>query len=313
MNTFKYSSDNKRYHTLHYYNMQKFGERVYKAPINAGFTCPNIDGKKGSGGCIYCDGGSGYFTDSKTVSVKNQLRHQIQLIHLKHPSAKINAYFQSYSNTYAGVDVLRERFEQVFEFPGVIALSAATRADCLTDGVLNYLKELSARTNLTVELGLQTVHDATAEKINRGHSFAEFSEGFYKLKSLGIRTVVHIINGLPNEDDDMMLKTAEVLGQMKPDGVKIHLLHVIKGTALEQMYNKGDYIPLEKEQYVNITVKQLELIPAETVIERLTGDGEKRKLAAPLWSMDKISVLGAIDKMQADIDSYQGKKLICLE
>lgn len=287
--------------------MQKFGERVYKAPINAGFSCPNIDGKKGSGGCIYCDGGSGYFTDSKLTPVKEQLKHQIELIHVKHPTAKINAYFQSYSNTYADVNVLRERFEPIFDFPDVVAMSIATRADCLTNDVLAYLKELSARTNLTVEIGLQTAHDNTAQIINRGHSFAEFFEGFSKLKALGIRTTVHIINGLPNEDDDMMLETAQILGRMRPDGVKIHLLHIIKGTVLEQMYNRGEYIPLNKDQYVDITVRQLELLSAETIIERLTGDGDKRKLIAPLWSMDKISVLGAIDKLQAMRGSYQGK------
>lgn len=287
--------------------MQKFGERVYKAPINAGFSCPNIDGKKGSGGCIYCDGGSGYFTDSKLISVKEQLKHQIELIHIKHPTAKINVYFQSYSNTYADVNVLKDRFEPIFDFPDVAAMSIATRADCLTDDILTYLKELSARTDLTVEVGLQTAHDNTAQIINRGHSFAEFCEGYNKLKALGIRTTVHIINGLPNEDGDMMLETAEILGRMRPDGVKIHLLHIIKGTVLEQMYNRGEYIPLDKDRYVDITVRQLELLPAQTVIERLTGDGDKRKLIAPLWSMDKISVLGAIDKMQAVRDSYQGK------
>ena len=288
--------------------MQKFGERVYKAPINAGFSCPNIDGRKGIGGCIYCDGGSGYFTDSRLVPVRDQLKHQIDLIHSKHSGAKINAYFQSYSNTYADVDVLRERLEPVLDFPDVIAVSIATRADCLNDDIYGYLSDLAARTSLTVELGLQTVHDLTAQKINRGHNFSEFSEAFLGLKELGIRTVVHIINGLPDETDSMMLETAEVLGKMRPDGIKIHLLHVIKGTRLEQMFNEGRYVPMEKERYVDIVVRQLELLPPETVIERLTGDGDKKKLDAPLWSADKISVLGAIDKEQAGRESFQGKK-----
>lgn len=289
--------------------MQKFGERVYKAPINAGFTCPNIDGRKGIGGCIYCDGGSGYFTDDNLVPVREQLKHQIDLIHGKHSGAKINAYFQSYSNTYADVDVLKERFEPVLEFSDVVALSVATRADCFNEEVYAYLSDLASRTCLTVELGLQTVHDSTAEKINRCHSFAEFTEAFFRLRDMNIRTVVHIINGLPGESDRMMLETADALGKMKPDGIKIHLLHVIKGTRLEQIYNNFKYIPMDKERYVDIVVRQLELLPAETVIERLTGDGDKRKLAAPLWSADKISVLGAIDKEQAEKDSYQGKML----
>lgn len=309
LNTFKFSSDNKRYHTLHYYNMQKFGKRVYKAPINAGFTCPNIDGKKGVGGCIYCGGGSGYFTDSKTLSVSEQLKHQISLIKAKHPESGINAYFQSYSNTYAdNVGILAERFEQVFDFPEVAALSVATRADCFSKDIFSYLCGLSHRINLTMELGLQTAHDKTAEIINRGHGFGEFEAAFYRLKELGIRTTVHIINGLPGETEEMMIETAEKLGKMRPDGVKIHLLHVIRGTKLGKMYLEGKYTPLELDGYVDITVKQLELLPAETVIERLTGDGDKKTLAAPEWSKNKIAVLGAIDKRQAEIDSVQGMK-----
>ncbi|MCM1300038.1 MAG: TIGR01212 family radical SAM protein [Firmicutes bacterium] len=307
MGIFKFTNDNKRYHTLHYYNMQKFGERVYKAPINSGFTCPNIDGKKGRGGCIYCDGGSGYFTDSSNFSTEEQLKHQIALIHAKHPNSKINAYFQSYSNTYADVGTLKKHFEPIFDFSEVMALSIATRCDCLEDDIMLYLSDLSKRIDLTVELGLQTVNDKTAEIIGRGHSFREFEEGFCKLRRQGIRTVVHVINGLPEERIDNMLETAEVLGKMKPDGVKIHLLHVIKGTKLEEYYNSGKYIPLTKEEYVEITVKQLELLPPETVIERITGDGDKKKLIAPMWSADKISVLGAIDKLQSDLDTYQGR------
>lgn len=307
MNTFRFSSDNKRYHTLHYYNMQKFGKRVYKAPINAGFTCPNIDGRKGRGGCIYCDGGSGYFTDSSGFSVTQQLEHQISLIKNKHPDAYINAYFQSYSNTYGNPQTLKEKFEPVFDFPEVLALSIGTRADCLQSPVTEYLSELSKKIDLTVELGLQTIHDKTAETINRGHSFAEFEDAFYRLKNLGIRTTVHIINGLPDETEEMMLETAKKLGGMRPDGVKIHLLHVIKGTKLEKMYLGGEYEPLDMERYIDITVRQLEVLPAETVIERLTGDGDKAKLIAPMWSKNKIAVLGGIDKRQAQLDSFQGK------
>lgn len=308
MNAFKYSSDNKRYHTLHYYNMQKFGERVYKAPIDAGFSCPNIDGTKGVNGCIYCDGGSGYFTDHCSVPVTEQLEHQISMIHKKHPGAKINAYFQSYTNTYAPVEVLKERFEPVLNFPDVAAVSIATRPDCLPEDVMAYLTDLASRIDLTVELGLQSINDETAECIGRGHTYDEFLQSFKKLKSAGIRTVVHIINGLPGEDEKMMLETAYKLGKLRPDGLKIHLLHVIQKTELERLYYMQQYIPMTMEDYVEITVKQLEYIPAETVIERITGDGDKSKLVAPLWSTDKIAVLGAIDQLQAQLDSYQGKK-----
>ena len=308
MNTFKYSSDNKRYHTLYYHNMQKFGERVYKAPIDAGFSCPNIDGTKGVNGCIYCDGGSGYFTDDRCMTVTEQLEHQISLIHQKHPNAKINAYFQSYSNTYGPVEVLKERFEPVLNFPDVVAVSIATRPDCLPEDVIAYLTDLASRTNLSVEIGLQSINDNTAEFIGRGHSSVEFIKSLEKLKAAGIRTVVHIINGLPGEDEKMMLETAYRLGKMKPDGLKIHLLHIIRNTELERLYYMQKYIPMTMEDYVNITVKQLEYIPAETVIERLTGDGDKSKLVAPLWSTDKIAVLGAIDQLQVQMDTYQGKK-----
>lgn len=307
MGIFKFTNDNKRYHTLYYYNMQKYRERVYKAPINAGFTCPNIDGTKGKGGCIYCDGGSGYFTDSSKLSVEEQLRHQIALIRTKHPNSKINAYFQSYSNTYADINTLKSRFEPVLNFPEIKVLSIATRCDCLDNDVMLYLSDLSKRIDLTVELGLQTVSDKTAEIIGRGHSYKEFEEGFYMLRKKGIRTVVHIINGLPEENMDNMLETARTLGKLEPEGVKIHLLHVIRGTKLEEIYKSGKYKPLTKEEYVEITVKQLEFLPQETVIERITGDGDKKKLIAPMWSADKISVLGAIDKLQADCDTYQGR------
>lgn len=287
--------------------MQKFGKRVYKAPINAGFSCPNIDGTKGTGGCIYCDGGSGYFTDSSELSVEEQLAHQIKLIHDKHPDAKINAYFQSYSNTYAPLDIIKRKIEPVFNFDDVVALSIATRADCISDECSSYLRELSSRISLTVELGLQTIYDETAEKIGRGHTFEEFKKTFFLLKENGIRTTIHIINGLPSENEEMMLETARCLGTIRPDGLKIHLLHVIKGTKLEKMYLEGKYTPMEMESYVDIVVKQLEYIPPETVIERITGDGDKSKLTAPLWSANKIAVLGAIDKLQAQRNSYQGK------
>lgn len=287
--------------------MQKYGKRVYKAPINAGFSCPNIDGRKGRGGCIYCDGGSGYFTDSSTVSIREQLKHQIELIKAKHPDSLINAYFQSYTNTYGDLKTIRERFEPVFDFPEVAAVSVATRADCLQPEILEFLACIAEKTDLTVELGLQTIHDKTAEIINRGHTFGEFKTAFNDLKRLGIRATVHIINGLPEENEEMMLETAENLGKMQPDGIKIHLLHVIKGTKLEKMYLEGMYKPMDMNSYVDITVKQLELLPPETVIERLTGDGDKRKLIAPEWSKNKISVLGAIDKKQVMTDSFQGK------
>ncbi len=303
MTGFKFSDDNKRYHTLSYYNKTTFGRKIYKAVIDAGFTCPNIDGTKSGGGCIFCDGGSGYFT-SGSISVTEQLSREYERIRKKVPNASVIAYFQSHSNTYASADVLRRLYKEAEAF-GVEGISVATRADCITPEIIGLFKELSVP--VTVELGLQSVHDKTAELINRGHTFEEFLSGYRLLKESGIRVCVHIINGLPEETVEMMLETARTLGKLRPDGVKIHLLHVIRGTRLAELYEKGEYTPLTKEEYVDITAKQLELLPPETVIERITGDGDKKKLLAPLWSMDKISVLGAIDVRQRELDSFQGK------
>ena len=303
MSKFEFSDDNKRYHTLSFYNKTNFGRKIYKAVIDAGFTCPNIDGAKGRGGCIFCDGGSGYFTKG-CMSITEQLEHERERIARKVSAPQLIAYFQANTNTYADADTLRRYYSEAEKF-GVKGIAVATRADCISPEIISLFGELSVP--VTVELGLQSVHDSTAEIINRCHTYNEFVHGYKLLKSAGIRVCVHIINGLPYETAEMMLETAEKLGQLRPDGVKIHLLHVIRGTGLAEMYEKGEYTPLTKEEYVDITVRQLELLPPETVIERITGDGDKVKLLAPLWSMDKISVLGAIDVRQRELDSWQGK------
>lgn len=300
--SFAFSDDNKRYHTLSYHNRHTYGEKMFKAVIDCGFTCPNIDGSRGTGGCTYCDGGSGYFTS--VGSVTRQLERERERIYRKNPNVGIIAYFQSHTNTYAPVGRLRELYEQAVNF-GVRGIAVATRADCIDEEKCRLLAEQPVP--VTVELGLQTVHDETARRINRCHDYAEFLRGYEQLKLFGLRVCVHIINGLPEETDEMMLETASKLGNLRPDGVKIHLLHVIRGTKLAEEYLRGSYIPLEKERYVDIVVRQLELLPPETVIERITGDGDKEKLLAPLWSRDKIAVLGAIDMLQRERDSWQGK------
>lgn len=306
MNPFPYSNDNKRYKSLAYENNLQ-GKKIYKAVIDAGLTCPNIDGTKGWGACIYCDGGSGYFTASPAIPIEKQLTDELKRIRKKIPDAQAIAYFQAHSNTYAPTEHLRRMFETALKHEGICGLSIATRADCLSPEVLSYLSELNLRTRLTVELGLQTVFDETARIINRGHSFSEFKEGYKALKEREIRVTVHIIDGLPTETADMMLETARTLGKMRPDGVKIHLLHVLLGTKLCEMYERGEYIPMELSDYAETVVRQLEVLPPETTIERLTGDGDRRKLRAPLWSRDKIRVLGTIDKLMAESDTWQGK------
>ena len=307
-NPFEFSCDNKRYHTLSYHNKQTFNVKIFKAVIDAGFTCPNKDGSKGIGGCIFCDGGSGYFTNSYLKSVEEQIKMELKRIKKKNLNARAIAYFQANTNTYADVQKLKNIYLPVLSRPDVAGISIGTRADCLQPQILDFLEELSHKTYLTVELGMQTIHDNTLKLINRGYNHNEFLKGFFSLKKRNIRTCIHIINGLPGENIDMMLETARNVGKLEPDALKIQLLHVIKNTPLEEMYKNDMLNVMSKENYISTVVNQLEYIPPQTVIERITGDGNKDKLIAPLWSTDKISVLGGIDKLQADSDSWQGKK-----
>lgn len=294
MNPFPFSDDNKRYHTLAYHNKHTFGGRVYKATLDAHFACPN----SANGGCIYCKD----TFDGR--SMEEQWEAECARIREKDPNAHICAYFGVHTNTFCSPERLSELLETARGL-GAFSVSLATRADCLDEQKARILSEFPLP--LTVELGLQTVHDSTAELIGRGHSFEDFKRGYVLLKRHGIRVCVHIINGLPCENDEMMLQTARVFGKMRPDGVKIHSLHVLRGTRLFELYERGAYIPLTRDEYIDITARQLELLPPETVIERVTGDGDKSLLAAPLWSADKIAVLGGLDKRLADMDTWQGK------
>ena len=305
---FAFSLDNKRYHTLNYYNKTVFGKKVYKAVIDCGLTCPNIDGTKGTGGCIFCDGGSGYFTHSG-VDITVQLEHEKERICKKYGSdAKFVAYFQANTNTYASVNLLRELYFKALRFPNVCGISIGTRADCLSDEVIELLKEVALHTSLTVELGMQSCHESTIKLINRCYSHTEFCDGYYRLKEADIRTCLHVINGLPGENADMMLETAKEVARLSPDAVKLQMLHVIRGTKLDEMYKSGDFTLLERDEYIDIITRQLEVLPPEIVIERITGDGDKSKLIAPMWSANKIAVLGGIDKRLAELDTWQGKK-----
>lgn len=306
-NPFKYTLDNKRYHTLNYYNRTNFGGKIYKASLNCGFTCPNLDGSRGTGGCIFCDGGSGYFTAPQLTAVQ-QLNSEIARLHKKFGTdVPVIAYFQANTNTYAPVEKLRELYYSVLECPQVSGLSIGTRADCLPDDVLDLLSELNEKTALTVELGMQSMHESTIRLINRCCTHEEFVSGFNRLKSREIRTCLHIVNGLPQETPDMMLETARETARLAPSAVKLQMLHVIKRTPLEKLYLSGDVKLLSREEYIDIIVRQLEVLPPEVVIERITGDGDKSKLIAPKWSADKIAVLGGIDKRLANLDTWQGK------
>ncbi len=309
-NPFPYSDSNKRYYSYDYFLRQKFGSKCAKLTIDGGFTCPNRDGKVGLGGCIYCSvRGSGDFCTDSEVPIKEQLEISYRKLSEKWESPLCIAYFQAFTNTYAPVDVLRRKYEEALTFPGVVGLSIATRADCLPDDVCEYLAELSERTFLTVELGLQTVHDKTAKLINRGHSFSDFVNGYEKLRraSEKINICIHLINGLPHEDADMMIESAKTVAALRPEQLKLHLLHVISGTPLSEMYKRGEFECMTLEEYADIVVRQLELLPPKTVIGRLTGDGMAESLIAPLWSRKKLVVMNTVDKLQYQRNTYQGK------
>lgn len=307
-NKFKYSLDNKRYHTWNYHLHQRFGCKVFKVALNGGFTCPNIDGTKGKGGCIYCLSGSGDFAGDPSHAILTQFEEVKAKMHKKWSEAKYIPYFQAHTNTYALAPVLRERFEPVLCQPNVVGISIATRADCLEDDALDYLSELNERTYLIVELGLQTIHDKTGEIINRCHTYAEFLEGYRKLKDRNINICVHLIDGLPFETHDMMIESAKEVARLKPHCVKLHLLHVLTGTRLAEMYERGEFETMTLDGYVETVVDQLEVFPEETIVQRVTGDGGWSTLIAPKWSLKKFVVMNEIDKLMVKRDTYQGAK-----
>ena len=302
---FKYTLDNKRYHTLNYHFKEKYGKKVFKVSLNANFSCPNkINGK----GCIFCSRlGSGDFAGNKEKDLITQFNEVKEIMTKKWPDAYYIAYFQANTNTFAPVKVLKEKYESVINLPNVIGIDIATRCDAISDECLDYLKELNKKTNLTIELGLQSMHEDTLEYIRRGHNLKQFEECVKKLKENNIEVVVHIINGLPNETKKMMIETVKYLSKLKIDGIKIHMLHVIKDTDLGDLYLKEPFHILTKEEYIDIVIKQLELLPPEVVIHRITGDPKKEDLIEPTWLLKKFCVLNDIDKEMKRKNTYQGK------
>jgi hypothetical protein len=280
-----------------------------KISLNAGFTCPNIDGSKGVGGCSYCSSlGSGDFAGDPGENLLCQFEEIKSKMHKKWSEGKYMPYFQAHTNTYAPLDVLKRCYEPVLREPDVVGLSIATRADCLSDEVVDYLAELNERTYLIVELGLQSIFDKTGERINRCHTYAEFLDGYARLTERGIKVCVHLIDGLPGEDKEMMLQSAREVAKLKPHCVKLHLLHVLKGTPIAAELERGELTLLTREEYVDIIVSQLEVFPKETIIQRLTGDGGRDSLIGPLWSLKKFVVLNEIDKEMVRRDTWQGRK-----
>ena len=309
-NPYPYSDSNKRYLTYEYWLRSAFGGKCAKIPLDGGFTCPNIDGRCGLGGCIYCSRrGSGDFAMSAAIPLAEQYAASRETLSKKWSVERCIAYFQAHTNTYAPLPVLRGMFEEALTYDGVVGLNIATRADCLPSDVVAYMAELAEKTVLTVELGLQTSNDETATLINRGHSFEDFVKGYtaLRLASDKIITCVHIIFGLPGETEDDMMATVRAVARLHPHMVKIHLLHVLSGTRMGEMYQAGEYVPMEKEDYVRAVVRALELLPPDVVIARLTGDGAADDLLAPLWSRRKLEVINDIDKLMYARDTWQGR------
>ncbi len=309
-NPFKYSDNNKRYHTLDYFYKQKFGIKTFKVSLNAGFSCPNIDGTVGFGGCIYCsNSGSGDFAGSLNDDLVTQFNQVKNTLHQKWPTAKYIGYFQAHTNTYAPIDILKEKYESILKLPNVVGLSIATRPDAISDECLDYLENLSKKTFLTIELGLQTIHKKTSLLINRCHTLEIFDDMVKKLRSRNINVVIHIINGLPYETKEMMLETIKYINSLDIQGVKIHMLHILKNTKLEKLYNKEHFKILTKEEYIDIVCEQLAYLRPEIVINRITGDPVKEDLIEPTWLIKKFCVLNDIDKELVRRNFYQGCKL----
>ena len=308
---FKYSDSNKRYHTLDYFYKHKFNSKVFKVSLNGGFTCPNKDGSKGLGGCIYCSKlGSGEYAGNPLKPLKEQFNDGLKMMLRKWPKAKYIAYFQANTNTYAPLNILKEKYEEVLTYDNVIGLSIATRADAITDECLEYLTDLAKRTYLTIELGLQTSNDNTAQYINRGHDLLCFDNMVKKLREKNINVVVHIINGLPNETRKDMINTVKHLNNLDIQGIKIHMLSVLKNTKLADIYLTKPFHILTKDEYIEIVCEQLTYLRPEIVINRITGDPKADDLIEPLWIIKKRNIINDIDKYMAKYDLYQGKKIV---
>lgn len=291
------------YLSFNKYLKDKFGQKVYKISLDGGFTCPNRDGKTGTRGCIFCSkGGSGDFAENRDMSITEQIESGKKKVEKKIKSGKYIAYFQAFTNTYAPVETLRQKYEEAINHPDIVALSIATRPDCLGDDVLRLLDEMNKINPVFVELGLQTIHQKSAKYIRRGYDLSVYNKAVRDLKKIGVNVVVHVILGLPNESENDMLETVKYVCESGANGIKLQLLHVIDGTDLAKDYEKGLFKTLEFDEYVNLIVKCVKIIPKDIVIHRLTGDGAKKDLIAPLWSADKKRVLNAINKALREAD-----------
>ena len=302
---FKYTLDNKRYHTLNYFYRTKFNNKVFKVPLDAHMSCPN---KINGNGCIYCSSYSKSNIINSNETIQEQFLNNIKVLEKKWPNSYYIPYFQAGTNTFAPLEELKSLYESLLEFDKVVGLAIATRPDSLSDKLIDYLGELNKKTFLTIELGLQSSNEKTLDFIKRGHNVKCFIDAVKKLHKKNIFVVAHIINGLPYETEEDMLNTVKLLNDLNIDGIKIHMLYINKNTELEKIYENNKFHILEKEEYIDIVIKQLELLNDSIVIERITGDPIKEELITPDWLLKKFCVLNDIDKEMVKRDTYQGKK-----
>lgn len=311
MNPFPYAEDkNKRYHSWNFALRQEFGEKIFKVPIDAGFDCPNRDGTVAKGGCTFCSvSGSGDMILAPEAPLPEQFEKEIAMMHKKWPQVdKYIVYFQNFTNTHAPVAVIRERFEQVLTLPGVVGISIGTRPDCLPEDVVDYLAELNQRFYLWVELGLQTTFETTSNAINRAHDYQTYLDGVASLRKHNIRVCTHLINGLPGETIEMMQENVHrTIQDSDIQGIKLHLLHLMRNTRMLRDYHEGRLQLMRRDTYVSLICDQLEMIPPEIIIHRLTGDAPWDSLVGPMWSLKKWEVLNEIDQEMLRRNSYQGK------
>ena len=305
---FKYSLDNKRYHTLNYYYKNKYGKKTFKVSLNGGFSCPNKE--KTGHGCIFCSRlGSGDFAGNKEDDLLTQFNKVKTIMEEKWPDSYYIGYFQANTNTYAPIDELRDKYESIISIPNVVGLNIATRSDAISKECYDYLEDLNKRTDLTIEIGLQSMHDKTLKLINRGHDLKNFEKCIKELQKRNINTVVHIINGLPGETKEDMIETVKYLNKLNINGIKIHMLHITKDTDLEDYYKEHPFHVLTKKEYIDIVCDQLEYLSPEIVINRITGDPKKEDLIEPSWLLKKFCVLNDIDKELKRRNTYQGAKI----
>ncbi len=308
-NKFEYSNTNKRYYTYDFYLKNKFGCKVFKVPLDAGFTCPNRDGTIGIGGCIFCNSqGSGEFSGDSLDSLEIQFEKMKNVLHKKWPVAKYIAYFQAFTNTYAPVEILKKKFETFINADNVVGISIATRPDCLPENVLDYLENLSKKTELWVELGLQTINNKTAKLINRGYDYNVFLNAVKELRKRNINITVHIINGLPYETKKDMIDTIKSLSKLDIQGIKIHSLNILKNTELARLYLSTNFYIMSFEEYIDLLVEQLEHLRENIVVQRISGDAIPSELIEPKWSINKRNIANSLDKKMSMLDTYQGIK-----